>query len=195
MIVEPVVLEGTHVRLEPMTPAHADGLVAAARDGELWTIRVTNVPPPDGMAAEIDDALAAAARGEQLPLVTIDRTSGAVIGSTRFRAIDVVDRRVEIGSTWLAASRQRTAANTEAKLLMLTHAFETWGCERVEFLTDALNERSRTAIARLGARQEGILRRHKLMPDGRQRDSVIFSIVRDEWPDVRARLTGRLAER
>lgn len=188
----PVTLEGAQVRLEPMSRAHRDALVEAASDGELWKLRVTLVPAPGGMAAAIDDALAAWEQGHELPFVTVHRPSGRIVGSTRFRNIDDRARRVEIGSTWIAASFQRTAVNTEAKLLMLSHAFETWGCIRVEFITDALNDRSRAAIARIGATEEAVLRHHMVMPDGRIRDSALYRIIAPEWPAVKTALRARL---
>ncbi|MFB4204442.1 hypothetical protein KBTX_00722 [wastewater metagenome] len=193
MNVSPVTLEGREVRLEPLAAAHRDVLFAAAADGELWRSPVTVVPSsPQAMAAYIDDALAGQAQGRYLPFAVIRRATGRVVGTTRYRAIEPAHRRLEIGSTWLAAGVQRTAVNTEAKLLLLRHAFEVLGCARVEFLTDVLNERSRAAIARLGARQEGILRRHMVMPDGRHRDSACYSIIEPEWPAVRASLEARL---
>ncbi|MDP3937762.1 MAG: GNAT family protein [Deltaproteobacteria bacterium] len=188
----PVTLEGMHVRLEPLTKAHRDALVEAARDGGLWKLNVTRVPSQKTMAAYIDAALAARDEGRQLPFAIIHRGSGNVAGSSRFCHIEPADLRVEIGYTWLAATFQRTSLNTEAKLLMLTHAFETWGCVRVEFLTDVLNERSRNALVRIGAREEGVLRYHMIMPDGRYRDSVCYSIIAPEWAAVKAALRARL---
>ena len=188
----PVRLEGAHVRLEPLARAHRGGLVEATRDGELWKLNVTLVPSADEMAAYIDAALAARDEGRQLPFAVIHRASGNVAGSTRFCGIEPHYLRVEIGHTWLAASFQRTPVNTEAKLLMLTHAFETWGCMRVEFVTDVLNERSRSALARIGAREEGVLRYHMIMPDGRKRDSACYSIIAPEWAAVKAALRARL---
>lgn len=188
----PVTLEGMHVRLEPLTKAHHDALVEAARDGELWKLNVTRVPSQKTMAAYIDAALAARENGRELPFAIIHRGSGNVAGSSRFCRIEPADLRVEIGYTWLAATFQRTSLNTEAKLLMLTHAFETWGCVRVEFLTDVLNERSRDALVRIGAREEGVLRYHMIMPDGRCRDSVCYSIIAPEWTAVKAALRAKL---
>jgi RimJ/RimL family protein N-acetyltransferase len=195
--ISPVTLEGQHVRLEPLSPAHEEPLIAAASDGELWNSTVTIVPSRATMAAYIEAALRGQAQGNELPFVIIRKASGEVVGTTRFYDIVRADRRVAIGYTWLSVSAQRTAINTEAKLLLLTHAFEYWRCIRVELLTDVLNEQSRTAILRLGARQEGILRSHMIMPNGRIRDSVCFSIITEEWPEVKARLAaklGRLAE-
>jgi len=185
-------LEGQHVRLEPLSLGHKDALIAAAADGELWNSTVTNVPASDTMVAYIAAALDAQAQGRELPFVIIRKSSGQVVGSTRFYLIDSENRSVEIGYTWLAASAQRSAVNTETKLLLLQHAFEEWRCIRVSLITDVLNQQSRAAILRLGAKQEGILRNHIIMPDGRYRDSVCFSIIEAEWPEVKARLVARL---
>lgn len=190
---DPITLEGDHVRLEPLAPAHHDGLCRAIADGELWNLHVTLVPHPRDVPQFIQQALAAHERGEELAFATIDRASGALAGSTRFMKVHLPFKRVEIGFTFLAGSFQRTALNTEAKLLMLAHAFERLGLNRVEFLTDALNTRSRAAIARLGATQEGVLRQHMVMRDGRVRDSVIFGITAPEWPALKPRLAAKLA--
>jgi RimJ/RimL family protein N-acetyltransferase len=195
MEVSPVILEGQHVRLEPLSPAHEDALVAAAADGELWNSTVTIVPTRDAMAAYIETALKAQALGRELAFVIISKESGQLVGTTRFYDIEVADRRAEIGYTWLAASAQRTAANTESKLLLLTHAFENWRCIRVALITDVLNQQSQAAILRLGAKQEGVFRNHMVMPGGRYRHSVCFSIIEAEWPEVKARLEARLTKR
>jgi len=192
MEVSPVILEGQHVRLEPLSLAHQEALIAAAGDGELWNSTVTIVPSRETIASYIGTALNAQAQGHALPFVIIRKESGLVVGCTRFFHIERDHRRVEIGYTWLSAGAQRTSINTEAKLLLLTHAFEFWRCIRVEFFTDFLNHQSRTAILRLGAKQEGILRNHMIMPSGRYRDSVCFSITEAEWPDVKARLKEKL---
>jgi RimJ/RimL family protein N-acetyltransferase len=194
MEVYPVILEGQHVRLEPLSMAHEEALVAAAGDGELWNSTVTIVPSRETIASYIGAALNAQAQGHALPFVIIRKASGVVVGCTRFFHIERDHRRVEIGYTWLSASAQRTSINTEAKLLLLSHAFELWRCIRVEFFTDFLNQQSRTANLRLGAKQEGILRNHMIMPSGRYRDSVCFSITEAEWPDVRARLKEKLEQ-
>ncbi len=194
MEISPVILEGQHVCLEPLSSAYEESLIAAAGDGELWNSTVTIVPAQATMAAYVAAALNAQAQGLELPFVIIRKSSGQVVGSTRFYSIERDHRRVEIGYTWLAVSAQRTRVNTEAKLLLLTHAFEVWGCIRVGFVTDVLNQQSRTAILRLGAKQEGILRNHMVMPDGRYRDSVYFSIVEAEWPEVKARLEAKLGQ-
>src|SRR5882672_10017704 len=188
MEISPVVLEGYVVRLEPLSAAHEESLIAAAGDGELWNSTVTIVPSRATMAAYIASALNAQAQGYELPFVIIRKSSGQVVGTTRFYFIDRDNRHLEIGYTWLSASAQRTGVNTEAKLLLLTHAFEGLRCIRVALVTDALNQQSRTAILRLGAKQEGTLRNHMVMPSGRYRDSVCFSIIEAEWPEVKARL-------
>jgi RimJ/RimL family protein N-acetyltransferase len=204
--ISPITLEGQYVRLEPLSPAHEEALIAAASDGELWNSTLTPVPSRVTMAAYIEAALRGQAQGRELPFVIIRKApiagsvgvppaSGEVVGTTRFYDIEANDRRVAIGYTWLSASAQRTAVNTESKLLLLTHAFEYWRCIRVEFITDVLNQQSRTAILRLGAKEEGILRNHMIMPSGRIRDSVCFSIIAEEWPEVKARLAAKLAER
>jgi len=188
-----VTLCGRRVRLEPLdAERHRAGLEAAIADGDLSSLWVTTVPRPDQMDELFAAVEAATAAGTELAFATVDAETERVAGSTRFMAIDPIHRRVEIGSTFLAASYQRTHVNTEAKLLMLTHAFDVWDVNRVELLTDKLNERSRAAIVRIGAQPEGILRAHKAMPDGRIRDSAIYSIVRPEWPGVQAALTDRL---
>ena len=193
MEILPVTLEGQHTRLEPLSLVYHKALIAAADDGELWNSTVTLVPNRDTMTGYIEAALTAQARGSELPFVIISKSSGKVVGTTRFYEIDRNDRRLAIGYTWLSVSAQRTAVNTEAKLLLLTHAFEFWKFNRVEFITDVLNQQSRRAILRLGAKEEGILRSHMVMPNGRIRDSVCFSIIADEWPEVKADLMARLA--
>jgi len=193
MEILPVTLEGQHTRLEPLSLAHHDALLTAAGDGELWNSTVTLVPNRDTMTGYIEAALTAQTRGSELPFVIIRKSSGKVVGTTRFYEIDPNDRRLAIGYTWLSVGAQRTAVNTEAKLLLLTHAFEFWKFNRVEFITDVLNQQSRLAILRLGAKEEGILRSHMVMANGRIRDSVCFSIIAGEWPEVKADLTTRLA--
>jgi RimJ/RimL family protein N-acetyltransferase len=195
MEVSPVILEGQHVRLEPLSAAHEEPLSAASEDGELWKSSVTIVPSRDTMSAYISVALKAQAQGRELPFVIIRKASDLVVGTTRFYDIEHQDRRVEIGYTWLAASVQRTQVNTESKLLLLTHAFETWRCIRVALITDVLNQQSQAAILRLGAKPEGIFRNHMIMPGGRYRDSASFSIIEAEWPDVKARLEAKLAKK
>lgn len=187
------VLAGRRVRLEPLEPLHHDGLCEAIHDGRLWELAVTIVPHPDEVREFIDNAVAARAEGTQIPYATVDAQSGRILGSTRLMVINTKFRRLEIGWTFLAESRQRTGVNTEAKLLMLTHAFEAMEMNRVELLTDVRNAKSRAAIAGLGATHEGVLRHHMLMPDGWIRDSAVYSITRPEWPDVKSALHGRVA--
>lgn len=188
-----VPLEGAQVRLEPLTRDHLDALAEVALDPELWTWTASTVRTRDDLDAYIDAALAMQAEGTALPFATIHRESGRVVGSTRFGNYVAAHRRVEIGWTFVAPPWQRTAVNTEAKLLMMAHAFDTLQLNRVEWKTDALNTRSRAAIARLGATEEGTLRSHMAVRDGRLRDTVYFSVTAPEWPAVRDRLTARLA--
>ena len=189
---EPVTLEGKHVRLEPLSEAHLDDLCSVALDPEIWRWTTNSVSSRDELRDYIQLALRDARAGSALPFATIDRASGRAVGSTRFGYIALEHRRLEIGWTWLGRDYQRTAINTEAKYLMLRHAFEVLGMNRVELKTDVLNDRSRAAILRLGAKVEGILRKHIITDSGRVRDSIIHSIVDDEWPDVRARLEARM---
>ncbi len=186
-------LEGPTIRLEPLTPAHLDGLCDAGLDPELWRLTVSRIRTRADMARYLDEALAEQRAGTALPFATVWRATGRVIGSTRFGNASPPNRRVEIGWTWLARPWQRTGANTEAKYLMLRQAFEQWGCIRVELKTSALNQRSRAAILRIGAREEGILRHHMINEDGSLRDSVFFSLLADEWPQAKGRLEGMLA--
>jgi len=195
VILTPVTLEGRTVRLEPLAHAHHTALCAIGLDPELWELIPYRVTTPDEMAAYIQTALNAQNSGTALPFATVHAASGQVIGSTRFMNIDVPNRRVEIGATWIAAPWRRTAVNTKAKYLMLRYAFETLGCIRVELKTDALNQRSRNAIRRIGAQEEGILRQHVVTWSGRLRDSVYFSILDSEWPRVRQDLEEKLSTR
>jgi N-acetyltransferase len=172
--------------------AHAESLIAAASDGQLWNSTVTVVPDRSTVASYIGDALLGQTLGRELPFIIVRKKSGAVVGTTRFYDIHPTDQRVAVGYTWLSKSAQRTAINTECKLLMLAYAFEQWRFIRVEFITDVLNDQSRAAILRLGAKQEGILRNHMMMPNGRIRDSVCFSIIASEWPELKARLAAKL---
>lgn len=192
MEARPVTLEGEHVRLEPMTMAHHSALWEIAGDHELWRWTATDIRAPEDLTRYMETALAEQAAGRALPFATVARANGRAVGSTRFGNIEPLNRRVEIGWTWLGSAWQRTAVNTEAKLLMLTHAFESWGCIRVELKTDALNQGSRAAIARLGAKEEGTLRRHIVTQTGRVRDTVYYSILDEEWPSIKARLEARL---
>jgi RimJ/RimL family protein N-acetyltransferase len=193
----PVTLTGTHVVLEPLSHDHHDGLVDATRDGELWKLWYTTVPSPEGMRAEIDRRLGLQAEGSMLPFTTrlVDRETGEpgrIIGMTTYMDIDHTTPRLEIGYTWNAASSHGTGTNPDSKLLLLEHAFETVGCVAVEFRTNWMNQQSREAIARLGAKQDGVLRSHTRTADGTLRDTVVFSIVQSEWPSVRAGLRRRV---
>lgn len=185
-------LMGEHVILEPLTLAHVPGLILAASDGELWTLWYTQIPNADGMKAYVERALACEKKGEAVAFAVRDKISGAVIGSTRICHWDQPNRRLEIGYTWYAKSQQRTAINTEAKLLLLRYAFNTLDAIAVEFRTHWHNHVSRKAIARLGAKQDGILRNHKIQADGTIRDTVIFSIIETEWPQIEAHLMSFL---
>ena len=189
----PITLEGQHVTLTPLAAEHLDGLKAAVQDGELWKLWYTSIPTPDNMAQEIQRRLGLQEKGTMLPFTLIRKDTGELCGMTTFMNIDPVNRRVEIGSTWYAQSVQRTAINTEAKLMLLTHAFETLKCMAVEFRTHWMNHQSRTAIARLGAKQDGVLRNHMRMPDGSYRDTVMFSIIESEWPMIKKHLEYKLA--
>src|SRR6266542_1041465 len=191
MRIEPVVLDGDRVRLEPMRRDHLDPLIEAGRDEELWRWTSAKATTRDAMSDYMEAALADAERGVALPFVTIDKPTTSVVGSTRFGNVDWVNRRAEIGWTWISPPFQRSYVNSEAKYLMLRHAFDVWGCARVELKTDVLNEKSRAAMLRLGAVEEGILRRHMLTYSGRFRDSIYYSILDDEWPAVQARLEAR----
>ena len=192
MIPQPVTLEGLHVRLEPLAQTHHAALCAIGLDPEIWELIPYRVATPEDMTGYIQTALQQQAAGSALPFVTVDVPSGQVIGSTRFMNIDLANRRVEIGATWIARPWRRTAVNTEAKYLMLRHAFETLGCLRVELKTDSLNQRSRDAIRRIGATEEGTLRQHMITWSGRLRDTVYFSILDSEWPRVKRDLEQKL---
>ena len=192
LIIEPVTLEGRHVRLEPLSRAHHADLTAVGLDPELWRWIPTPVRTPEEMNAYIETALQEQERGVSLPFAIIDKSSQHAIGSTRYGNIDRTHHRLEIGWTWVAPAWQRSAVNTEAKYLLLRHAFETLGCMRVELKTDSLNERSRAAILRIGAREEGTFRNHMITSTGRIRHTVYFSIIDSEWPDVKARLQRKL---
>lgn len=186
-------LVGRSVELHPLEAHHASALLAAAADGELWNLKVTVVPGPETVGGYVDKALKGREDGSVMPFVLVSKATGKVVGSTRFWKVDRANRKLEIGHTWLSASVQRSSINTEAKYLLLTFAFETMQCVRVQFTTDELNEKSRAAILRIGATQEGIVRHERIMPDGRKRNSVRFSIIDDEWPEVKAMLEGKLA--
>jgi RimJ/RimL family protein N-acetyltransferase len=186
-------LTGVHVHLVPLSHEHVNALCEVGLDPELWRWVPTNVENVDGMRAFVTEALAERDAGRAIPFAQIDATTNRVVGTTRLANIDRTHRRAEIGWTWIGRPWQRTAINTEAKLLLFTYAFGTMGCKRVELKTDALNSQSRTAIARLGAVQEGIFRRHMITSTGRSRDTVYFSVIEEEWPAVRQNLRDRLA--
>ena len=195
--VEPILLEGRHVRLEPMARERADAIAAvlarAAADGNMWESKVTYIPTPEKAAAYVETALVELDAGLSLPFSTVDRASGRTIGSTRYMNIEAPHRRLEIGTTWIGKSFQRTAINTEAKYLMLKHAFETLRCIAVDLRTHEKNLQSRAAIERLGAKLDGLLRNHRILPDGSLRNTATYSIIDAEWPDVKARLEARLS--
>lgn len=191
-IPEPLVLQGQHVRLEPLRPEHAPALAEAVMPGRLWELWYTAIPAPERMAAEIDRRLGLLATGGMLPWAVID-TSGTPVGMTTYMNIDNANQRVEIGSTWYAQRVQRTPLNTEAKRLLLGHAFDTLQCIAVEFRTHRFNTQSRRAIERLGAQMDGILRNHQRAGNGTLRDTVVYSITADEWPTVRTHLDFQLS--
>jgi N-acetyltransferase len=195
MDLSPCFLEGSLVRLEPLSLRHLDGLCAVGLDPEIWRLTIAQVDGRGAMERYVVQALAEQRAGTALPFATVLQTSGEVIGSTRFHSPAPAHRRVEIGWTWLGRAWQRTGANTEAKYLMLRHAFEQWGCMRVEFKTSTLNERSRAALQRIGAVEEGVLRHHMINEDGTVRDSVYFSILLEEWPSVKLRLERMMSGR
>ena len=193
MDVVPVTLEGRRVRLEPLTIGHLDALCVYGLDGDLWRFTTTQIHTREEMRDYVETALEEQARGTALPFATVERASGEVVGSTRFGNIERAHRGAEIGWTWVARSRHRTPVNTEAKYLMLSHAFEAWGCIRVALKTDSINERSRRAILRLGAKEEGTLRNHMITSTGRLRHTTFFSIIDSEWQTVKAALEAKLS--
>lgn len=193
--IAPVTLEGQGIRLEPLTPDHEDGLTAAAADGRLWELWFTSVPEPEQTAAYIANALDGQRAGHMLPWAVRELETGAIVGSTRYHDIVPQVDRVEIGWTWYAARWQRSHVNTVCKLLLLTHAFETVGCAVVGLRTDNFNFRSQKAIEALGAKKDGVIRHHFTRRDGTVRDSVMYSILAGEWPDVKRHLTTRLSRR
>jgi N-acetyltransferase len=186
--IEPVTLRGRHVTIEPLAREHADGLRRAAADGELWRLWYTSVAPPERTDEYVATALDMRARLGAMPFVVRDNAKGDIVGCTRYFNVDAANRRLEIGHTWYAKRAQRTAINTECKLLLLTHAFEQLACIAVEFRTHWFNQTSREAIARLGAKQDGVLRNHQLSADGIKRDTVVFSIIDSDWPGVKRHL-------
>lgn len=193
MKVEPVLLQGEFVRLEPMRVDHLPALCRVGLDPSLWELTANIVKDEGDLERYVRSALADQMLGKAVPFVTIERESGTVVGSTRFGNIDTANRKTEIGWTWINPKWQRTVINTEAKLLMLTHAFEVWKCIRVEFKTDIKNERSRNAMKRIGCVEEGVLRNHMITESGRFRDSIYFSIIESEWAKVKEDLMSKLA--
>ena len=189
----PVTLEGTRVRLEPLGMGHHEDLEGAGRDPSIWRWLPSDHSQPGTMRAFIREALGLRDLGLALPFATVDLASGRAVGSTRFHYIEMRHRRLEIGFTWVTPSFQRTHVNTESKLLLFGHAFDALGCRRVELKVDSENKRSRDAVLRLGAREEGLFRKHMLYPDGRNRDSVYFALLDEEWPAARSRLVEKLA--
>ncbi|OLP59859.1 amino acid acetyltransferase [Xaviernesmea oryzae] len=194
MPLSPVALSGKTVTLVPLSPDHHDGLVSAVRDGALWRLWYTAVPKPEDVAAHIERCLKRQTAGTMLPFTVIDHISGDVVGMTTYLNIDLDTPRLEIGATWYAKRVQRTALNTEAKLLLLSHAFDQLGCLAVELRTHVMNHQSRRAIERLGARLDGILRQHMRMADGTLRDTCVYSILDREWPTVRTHLAHKLQQ-
>jgi RimJ/RimL family protein N-acetyltransferase len=190
--VEPVTLTGRHATLEPLAREHEDGLRRAAADGELWRLWYTSVAPPETMGEYVATALGMRERDGAMPFVVRATGSGEIVGCTRYFHVDAASRRLEIGYTWYAKRMQRTALNTECKLLLLGHAFETLKCIAVEFRTHWFNHASREAILRLGAKQDGVLRNHQISPDGSYRDTVVFSVIESEWPAVKRHLVHQL---
>jgi RimJ/RimL family protein N-acetyltransferase len=191
---EPTTLRGAYARLEPLSMAQCDGLSEAVKDGELWKLWYTFVPRAEDMAKEIERRLGLQAAGSMLPFTVFD-ADGAIAGMTTYMNVDTPNRRVEIGSTWYAKRVQRSALNTQCKLLLLTHAFEKLDCIAVEFRTHFFNHQSRRGIERLGAKQDGILRNHVIAPNGTLRDTVVYSIIASEWPTVKAHLDYQLNEK
>jgi len=191
---KPVTLYGAHARLEPLSQEHCDGLTEAVKDGELWKLWYTAVPSAEGMRKEIDRRLGLQAAGSMLPWTVFD-ADGKIAGMTTYMNVDTPNRRVEIGSTWYAKRVQRSAVNTQCKLLLLTLAFENLDCIAVEFRTHFFNHQSRRGIERLGAKQDGILRSHSIAPNGTLRDTVVYSIIASEWPTVKAHLNYQLNEK
>ncbi len=189
----PITLEGLGVQLEPLTPDHRDALAAVAADGKLWELWFTSVPEPAATEAYIKDALEGQRAGHMLPWIVREPATGAIVGTTRYHDVVPQVDRVEIGYTWYAASRQRSHVNTACKILLMTHAFETVGCKVVGFRTDNFNFRSQRAIEALGAKKDGVIRHHHPRRDGTARDTVIYSILAAEWPDLKRHLMTRLA--
>lgn len=190
---EPVTLNGANVRLEPLEQRHCGDLIDAVRDGELWRLWYTSIPAPEKMEAEITRRRGLQTSGSMLPFAAVDPASGKAVGMTTYMNVDAVNKRVEIGSTWYRRSVQRTPINTQCKLLLLTHAFESLGCIAVEFRTHFFNHQSRRGIERLGAKLDGILRSHQIAADGTLRDTCVYSIIASEWPTVKSHLNWQLS--
>jgi RimJ/RimL family protein N-acetyltransferase len=193
-LLQPVTLAGSHATLLPLAREHAPALADAVKDGELYTLWYTFIAKPQDMAAEVERRLGLHVTGSMLPFAILQNASGKLVGMTTYMNIDAKHRRVEIGSTWYAKSVQRTPLNTECKLMLLTHAFETLQCIAVEFRTHFINQQSRRGIERLGAKLDGILRSHQVMPNGSLRDTAVYSIIATEWPMVKAHLQWQLAK-
>jgi len=189
---KPITLTGRFVTLQPLSPEHLTGLQEAASDGELWKLFFTSVPKPEEMQQWLEAALALQQKNEAQVFVVFENFSGKIVGTTRYCNLDTANRRLEIGYTWYAKRVQRSAINTECKLLLLRHAFEQLNCIAVEFRTDWLNQTSQRAIERLGAKRDGVLRNHKIMPDGRIRDTVVYSILHTEWSGIQQNLSFKL---
>ena len=189
---QPVTLRSERVNLDPLDQRHCDALVEAVKDGALWTLWYTSVPSPETMPAEIERRLALQVAGSMLPFAVVDNTTGRAVGMTTYMNVDAKNRHVEIGSTWYRKSVQRTALNTQCKLMLLTHAFETLDCIAVDFRTHAFNHQSRKAIERLGAKLDGVLRNHQIASNGTLRDTYVYSIIASEWPTVKAHLTWQI---
>jgi RimJ/RimL family protein N-acetyltransferase len=190
--VDNITLKGQHAMLEPLALAHENDIRLAIADGELWKLWFTTIPGPDGVRAYIEQLLSQREQGLVFPFAIRDNASGRIVGCTRYMNIDARNRRIEIGGTWYAQSMQRTGINTECKLLLLAHAFEQLDCIAVELRTDWFNKRSQAAIERLGAKRDGVLRNHMVMPDGRIRDTVVYSIIKNEWAGVKIHLQHKL---
>ena len=185
---KPIHLKGEFCTLQPLAQNHCDGLITAVKDGELWKLWYTSIPKPSEMQTEINHRLEMQQQGTMIPFAIIDNDSAMPIGMTTYLHIDSDNRRLEIGATWICASKQRTGINTEAKILLLTHAFESMGCNAVELRTHFLNQQSRRGIERLGAKLDGILRNHMILPDKTVRDTCVYSIIANEWPRVKTHL-------
>jgi RimJ/RimL family protein N-acetyltransferase len=194
MQIHPITLEGRLVRLVPLSTDHIEALWRAGNDPDLWRLTSSRVQSPEDMRRYVETALAEQERGTSIVFSTVEKKTAAIVGSTRFGNIASEHKRVEVGWTWVTFAWQRTYVNTEAKLLMFGHAFEEWGCNRVELKTSALNMRSRKSMLRLGLKEEGTLRRHMINPDGTVRDTVYFSVIAEEWPEMKARLRGMLGQ-